>query len=129
LPGSYPRLRPPLILTGLRNPKGMRQQGVWHTARIHPPVKMLAAFLSFSAGRRGLPTFLARCEALRSPFRSDVNGVEGGPESRSEFHGVIVRPEVDEEGAGFVIEHVIVDRRDLNAVVAQGFDEGVHLAR
>jgi len=47
----------------------------------------------------------------------------------SEAAGFIIRPEVDEERAGLVIEHVIMDRRDLDAIVAQGFDERIHLAR
>src|SRR5271166_2641682 len=63
-----------------------------------------------------------------SAIRSHVNRIEAGPEPLGQFHRVVVGPEVDEECAGLVVEHVIVDRRDLDAVVPQGFDQRIDLA-
>ena len=50
-------------------------------------------------------------------FGRDMNRVKPGPQPFRQFHGVVVGPEVDEERAGFVVEHVIVDGGDLDAVV------------
>ena len=58
-----------------------------------------------------------------------MNSVKSGAKSLSQFHGVVVGPEMNEERAGLVVEHVIVDGGHLDAVVAQGFDERIDLAR
>ena len=50
-------------------------------------------------------------------FRSHVNCVKPGPQPLSESDSIVVGPEMNEERAGFVIEHVIVDGGDLDIVV------------
>jgi hypothetical protein len=45
-----------------------------------------------------------------------MNGVESSPEPFSELHRVINGPEVDEERAGLVVEHVIMDSGGVRAL-------------
>jgi hypothetical protein len=58
-----------------------------------------------------------------------MNGVEGGVQPLRPLRGLVIGPEVDEERAGLVVEHVIVDRRDFDPAVAQRLDERVDLDR
>jgi hypothetical protein len=61
-------------------------------------------------------------------FRSNRNSVKSGPETFGQLHSVVTGPKVDEERAGLVVEHVIVDGGDLDAVVPQGLDERIGFA-
>jgi hypothetical protein len=63
-----------------------------------------------------------------SALHCDMNGIQGGTKPMSELHGIIIGPEMDEERAGIVIEHVIVDRRDFDVVVPQCLDQGIYLS-
>jgi hypothetical protein len=48
-------------------------------------------------------------------MRRDMNCIRFGAEPFCRFNGVVVSPEMDEKRARPVIEHVIVDGRDLDA--------------
>ena len=57
-----------------------------------------------------------------------MNGIQPGAKPLGQFHSVVVGPEMDEERARLVVEHVIVNRGDLDAVVLQGLDQGIDRA-
>jgi hypothetical protein len=52
--------------------------------------------------------------------------VERGTHAGRQLQGVVIGPEVDEH-AGIFVEHVAVDRGDLDVAGAQGPDEGIDL--
>src|SRR3954464_2631566 len=45
-----------------------------------------------------------------------------------QLHRIVVRPEMHEIKPRFLIEHVAVQRRNLNSVLTQGFDYGIDFA-
>ena len=49
-------------------------------------------------------------------------------EAMRQFECVVVRPKMDKERTRLLIDHVIVNRRDLDSAIAQGLDQGLYLA-
>src|SRR5882672_10591519 len=62
------------------------------------------------------------CSVLR-----DGGLVERGPDAARQFQGVVVGPEMDEEHARLLVEHVTMDRRHLDIGSAQDSDERIDL--
>src|ERR1700676_1884836 len=73
-------------------------------------------------GPEDQPNPLAKTSALR-----DRGLLERRAQAFGELHGVVVGPEVNEEHSGLLREHVIVDRRHLDAVLPQRPDQRVDL--
>jgi hypothetical protein len=59
----------------------------------------------------------------------DVECLQCSAKAIRELDCVVIRPEVDEERAWVVANHVIVDRRHLDPVVTKRRDERIELAR
>src|SRR5258708_5019364 len=53
--------------------------------------------------------------------------VERGAQALGELDGVVIGPEVHEDQARLLGQHVAVDRGDLDAIRAQGLDHGIDL--
>src|SRR5438445_12118334 len=53
--------------------------------------------------------------------------VQGGPQAASELCGVIVRPEMQEDQARLLSQHVTMDCRDFDAVGTQSLDDWIDL--
>src|SRR6516225_2191932 len=53
--------------------------------------------------------------------------VERSAQPPSELDGIVVRPEVHEEKTGLLVQHVAVNRRDLDAIRPQCLDHRVDL--
>src|SRR5947209_6324217 len=79
-----------------------------------------------------------RAAICRAMSRTDIFGVpDSAPGARGlversaqppgELDGIVVRPEVHEEKPGLLVQHVAVNRRDLDAVRTQGLDDRVDL--
>src|SRR5882757_3720641 len=65
---------------------------------------------------------------LRRPSALGDGGlVERGAHASRQLQSIVIGPEVDEEHARLFVEHVAVDRGDLDVAGAQGPDEGVDL--
>ena len=65
---------------------------------------------------------------LRRPSALGDGGfVERVTHTPRKLQGIVIGPEVDEEHARLFVEHVAVDRGDLDVAGAQGPDEGVDL--
>src|SRR3954454_23727606 len=81
--------------------------------------------MAFSPRCRLAPTLASRAArdggAPRAPSAlGDVDPVERGLEPLGEPAGLAHAPEVHEEQPRLVVEHVVVDRRDLDPVLPQG---------
>src|ERR1700677_2451171 len=85
----------------------------------------VAAFRASRPPRHTTATFAMAA----SPVRSDMNSIQPGAKPLGQFHGVVVGPEMNEERARLVVEHVVVNRGDLDAIVLQRLDERIDLAR
>src|SRR3982751_5190608 len=57
------------------------------------------------------------CARIGSAFRSS-DAIQSRPQPSGQLLGIIVGPEVHEEQPGLVLEHVVVDGRDLDPVRA-----------
>src|SRR3954451_13589120 len=56
----------------------------------------------------------------------DVDMSKRRLEALSELFGVVIGPEMDEEQARQLVQHVVVDGSDLNAVLTHGLQHGGH---
>ncbi len=66
------------------------------------------------------------CDSLFYPSSAllrHVYGVERSTQASGELHGIVIRPEVDEEAPRLVVEHMIVDRSDLDTIAPQRLQE------
>lgn len=92
----------------------------------------LVAFVALSL-RKKLPEpiliLLAGLVGFAISGRLHVHLVQRGAEPACELHRVVVRPEMHEEEPRSLGQHVAVQRRDLNAILPEHLDHGVHLAR
>src|SRR5262249_58012040 len=55
-----------------------------------------------------------------------IHFVESRPKAFGELQCIVVRPEVHEQEPRLLVEHVAVQRGDLDAVVSQRLHHGVH---
>src|ERR671933_905694 len=62
---------------------------------------------------------------VSAPFHLHL--VEGGAKPLGELLRIVVRPEMHEEEARLLAEHVVVQGRDLDAVLAKRAEHRVHL--
>ncbi len=64
---------------------------------------------------------------LRPSALGNGGFVERGTHTPRQLQCIVIGPEVDEEHARLLVEHVAVDRRDFDVAAAQGSDEGIDL--
>src|SRR5206468_6888451 len=55
-----------------------------------------------------------------------VGLIEGRPESLRKFHRILIGPEVHEEKARLLFQHMAMKRRDCDSVLAKRFDNRIH---
>src|SRR5215471_3777433 len=74
------------------------------------------------------PNGISAPTPTRSALR-DIDLCERRPQPFGKLARVVVGPEVHEIEMGLVIEHVVMDRRDLDPVVAQRFQYRIDFLR
>src|SRR5262245_14168733 len=79
---------------------------------------------SFLAGPEPCPVWVLASSSLLA----HVHLVQRRAQARSQLPGIVIGPEMHEEQPGLLVQHMTVESRDFDPVLAEGLEDGSDLA-